>query len=59
MKRKFFTALYAAGIAFSLCATLYGLFQSIIILLNGTAIGLFWLISAVFFGVLSFELTDV
>ena len=59
MKEKIFVALYAAALSFILCTAFYSLCQSIINLLDRNIIGLVWLISAVFFGTLGWEMTDV
>lgn len=59
MKEKIFVALYAATLSFILCTAFYSLCQSIINLLDRNIIGLVWLISAVFFGTLGWEMTDV
>ena len=59
MKEKIFVALYASALSFILCTAFYSLCQSIINLLDRNIIGLVWLISAVFFGVLGWEMTDV
>lgn len=57
--KKFFVALYASALTFILCAAFYSLCQSIKSLLCGSIIGLVWLISAVFFGTLGWEMTDI
>ena len=59
MKEKIFVALYASALSFILCTAFYSLSQSIINLLDRNIIGLVWLISAVFFGTLSWEMTDI
>lgn len=59
MKEKIFVALYASALSFMLCTAFYSLCQSIINLLDRNIIGLVWLISAVFFGTLSWEMTDI
>lgn len=59
MKEKIFVALYASALSFILCTAFYSLCQSIINLFDRNIIGLVWLISAVFFGVLGWEMTDV
>lgn len=59
MKEKIFVALYASALSFVLCTAFYSLCQSIINLLDRNIIGLVWLISAVFFGTLSWEMTDI
>lgn len=57
--KKFFVALYASALSFMLCTAFYSLCQSIKSLLCGNIIGLVWLISAVFFGTLGWEMTDI
>ena len=59
MKEKIFVALYASALSFMLCTAFYSLCQSIINLLDRNIIGLVWLISAVFFGTLIWEMTDI
>lgn len=59
MKEKIFVALYASALSFILCTAFYSLCQSIINLLDRNIIGLVWLISAIFFGTLAWEMTDV
>lgn len=59
MKEKIFVALYASALSFMLCTAFYSLCQSIINLLDRNIIGLVWLISAVFFGTLSWKMTDI
>ena len=59
MQEKIFVALYASALSFILCTAFYSLCQSIINLLDRNIIGLVWLISAVFFGTLSWEMTDI
>lgn len=59
MKEKIFVALYASALSFMLCTAFYSLCQSIINLLDRNIIGLVWLISAVFFGTLGWEMTDI
>lgn len=59
MKEKIFVALYASALSFILCTAFYSLCQSIINLLDRNIIGLVWLISAVFFGTLGWEMTDI
>jgi hypothetical protein len=59
MKEKIFVALYASVLSFILCTAFYSLCQSIINLLDRNIIGLVWLISAVFFGTLGWEMTDI
>lgn len=59
MKEKIFVALYASALSFILCIAFYSLCQSIINLLDRNIIGLVWLISAVFFGTLGGEMTDI
>ena len=60
MKGKFFVALYASALSFILSTAFYSLCQSIKNFFCGNIIiGLVWLISAVFFGTLGWEMTDV
>lgn len=60
MKGKFFVALYASALSFLLSTAFYSLYKSIMNLCCGNIIiGLVWLISAVFFGTLSWEMTDI
>ena len=60
MKEKLFIALYASFLTSVLSTTFYSLIQLIKNLFCGNIIiGLVWLISAVFFGVLGWEMTDI
>lgn len=60
MKGKFFVALYASALSFLLSTAFYSLLQLIKNLFCGNIIiGLAWLISAIFFGTLGWEMTDV
>ncbi len=60
MKEKIFVALYASALSFILSTAFYSLCQSITNLCCGNIIiSLVWLISAVFFGVLGWEMTDI
>jgi hypothetical protein len=57
--KRFFVASYASALTFILCTAFYSLCQSIKSLLCGNIIGLVWLISAVFFEMLGWEMTDI
>lgn len=60
MKRKFFVASYAAALSFLLSTAFYSLYKFIINLCCGNIIiGLVWLISAIFFGTLGWEMIDI